>query len=359
MSYLDQLTARSLDEVQVADVTVKETQARRDAVRDVAETFNGSRGSYASGSITYGTAIRPVNDRDKGVDGDAGLILDRRTWNTLGPDSDAEQGPCDVVAQVQDHIRPELKETWPNVTVGKTDKRAIRIRFGAPLDDGSDPPVELIVAVERAGAPGLWIPNLNDDAWDPAHPQKHRRLINVDPTRSLRVRRAKIVRIAKWWNKRHSNSAFSSFHLQALALETLTGDEHNLTLVSSLETYFSGAADSLDAGMTQDPADVSGILKLQNGVLKAAAVKRLRDAADTIATARKAPNDQTAVCDAMKPIFGEAVIDAACDAVEAAALAEGNHNLSVADSRIQIASARWQESQRPVTRKTPPAWRRS
>jgi hypothetical protein len=358
MSYIDQLTTQSLREIQVEDTTVKKTRARRDAVRDVAETFTGSRGTYASGSITYGTAIRPVNDRDKGVDGDAGLILDRRTWNTLGPDSDAGQGPCDVVAQVQDHIRPELKKTWPNATVGKTDKRAIRIRLGEPLDDGSDPPVELIVAVERAGAPGLWIPNLNDNTWDPAHPQKHRTLINVNPTRSLRVRRAKIVRIAKWWNKRHSNSAFSSFHLQALALETLTGDEHNLTLVSSLETYFSGAADSLEAGMTQDPADVSGILKLQNGVVKATAIKRLRAAADAVATARTTPNDQTAVYDALKPIFGESVIDAAYDAVEAAALTEGNHNLGVADSRIQVASTRW-EGQQPVTRKTPPAWRRS
>lgn len=355
MTYFDQLTDAILDEIAVRDTALAEARDRRDLVRRAAESFPGANDSYLSGSLAYGTAIRPVSDRDKGVDGDCGIILDRRQWPSLGPDSDDKEGPRDIVEQVKQHLRDKLGETYPNMRITTTDKRAIRITFGAPLDTGEDPPVELIVALTRKGAPGLWIPNLKTNGWDAAHPVKHRKLINTDPPKALRSRRAKIVRLAKQYNKKRSTPAFSSFHLQALALETLGKDETGRKLVTSLHTYFEASADSLEDGMTQDPAGVSGILKLQNGITKDQAVERLRSAADKLHEALDAPNDKELVRDRLSAIFGSDVVDAAHDRVQGAALAEGNTSLTSTPAGIGIGV-----TDRPspaLTGRSPNAWR--
>jgi hypothetical protein len=352
LSYFDDILSEILTLVQVDDSVLSEARARRNAVLDATAGFDGRLRTYHCGSLAYGTAIKPpANKTDKGVDGDGGMVLNRKTWTTLGPDSDAGEGPVTVIEQIKDYIRPRLKVDYPHVRVGATAKRAIRITFRQPLPSGEDPPVELIVALTRKGAVGLWIPNLITDGWDAAHPEKHRHLINDVPSAALRIRRARIVRLGKHWNKIMSTPTFSSFHLQALALETLTEDERGRMLRSSLQTFFESSADSLEENMTQDPAGVSGAFHLENDNTKEVAVQNLRDAAAAICDANASPNDREHVRECLKRVFGEAIVDEAHDNFKRNAYSSGNSRVQ-AGSRIEAGRSGTQGT----ARKNPSAW---
>src|SRR4051812_25596450 len=69
------------------DAVIKEARARRDAVLGAASTFPAVLRTFFSGSLAHGTANCPVHRRDKGLDADCGVVLDRRFWTWLGPDS--------------------------------------------------------------------------------------------------------------------------------------------------------------------------------------------------------------------------------------------------------------------------------
>lgn len=356
MPYADDLLANILDAVQVEPETIAAAVERRTDVLTATSGFDGRLRHYRCGSVEYGTAITPPPNRsnDKGVDGDGGIVLDRTVHTTLGPDAAAKDGPCDVVKQVQDHIRPKLKETYPKVTVGQTTKRAILVRLNAPLENGQDPPVELIVALTRKSGGGLWIPNLADDTWDAADPEKHRRLINEKPKPSLRKRRRHVMRLVKHWNKKHSQPAFSSFHLQALALDAITDADVGASLRTSLQHFFERAAESLEAGDTPDPADVSDDFHLENGISRDIAVARLASAGEAMASANSASDDTDTVLAAYRSIFHGEVVDAASLETERAALSQGNRTAAVAaGGRITVTS-------RPLVSaatKNPNAWR--
>lgn len=355
MTYADELLDAILAEVQVSKTTITEAKARRTAVLDAASNFEGVLRTYRSGSLAYGTAITPPPNKatDKGVDGDGGIVLDRTVWTTLGPDSDQADGPCDIVGQVQDHIRPTLRETYGDgLTVGSTVKRAILVKFNAPLATGEDPPVELIVGLNRkAGA--LWIPNLKTDDWDAADPVTHGRLINQDPTEALRIRRARIVRFLKHWNKKHTDPAFSSFHLQALALETIGQTEVGCQLRTTLQRFFERAAASLADGMTEDPAGVSGEFHLENGITRDIAVSRLEDAATAIETANDHAEDDETIREQFRKVFHPDTVDAAEDEREREALSQGNRSASISVAGAVGARIR---HDRPAARKNPAAW---
>lgn len=357
MTYFDELLDHILTEVQVDDDTISEAKARRTAVLDAADTFTGVLRHYRAGSLAYGTAITPPPNRpnDKGVDGDGGIVLDRTVWTGLGPDSGAEEGPRNVVEDVKDHIHPTLREAHPDLTVGTTAKRAILVKFNEPLASGEDPPVELIVALNRkAGA--LWIPDLTRDGWDAADPIAHHRLINEDPKKSLRVRRARIMRLVKHWNKKYAAPAFSSFHLQALALEAVDDTEVGCQLRTSLERFFARAAESLGDAMTEDPAGVSGAFHLENGADRDIAVQRLEDAAAAIAAANANPENDETVRTELEKVFHPDTVEDAEDAREANALAGGNRSITV--SAAGTVGARVQPRQ-PAATKRPAAWSRA
>lgn len=54
---------------------------------DAAETFGSVNCTFASGSPAHRTANCPVHRRDVGLDADYGVVLDRRAYPILGPDS--------------------------------------------------------------------------------------------------------------------------------------------------------------------------------------------------------------------------------------------------------------------------------
>lgn len=161
------------------DVVLKEARQRRDTVRRAAESFPGVLKSYGSGSLAHGTANCPVHQRDKGLDADCGMVLDRRAHQSLGPDSVDDESPNRIVDAVLEHLQPKALAHYPAARFEIT-KRAIFIEFHEPMSSGEDPTVDLVVGLRRREE-GLWIPNTEQRRWDPSHPEKHTDLLTAEP----------------------------------------------------------------------------------------------------------------------------------------------------------------------------------
>lgn len=153
---------------------------------------------------------------------------------------------------MHDIVGPLIRETWPKATVYDM-KRGITVRMHAPLPSGADPYVDVVVAMNRRDAPGLWIPNLAANSWDASHPQCHVELMMAG-SRALRRTRARVVRLAKAWNKQSSDPALSSFNIVALALECITT---SMPIDEARMVFFEHAAASLAI-----PAD-QGVARLR------------------------------------------------------------------------------------------------
>ncbi len=230
------------------DETLAAARARREEVLAVARRYSGVLRTYISGSIAHKTA-------NHDTDADCGIVLDRRSYPALGPDGDGE-GPGNVVEEVRQLLRSALKQDYPNIGFRVT-KRAIQVKFNEPLSDGSDPSVDLIVALTRKGE-GLWIPNTEMGRWDASHPERHTELLTAEPA-DLRRTRARIIRLAKGWNSQFTKPGLCSFNIEALALICVT-DEHEAA--DGLAELFRFAATDLKKHLTPDPAGVSQPIKL-------------------------------------------------------------------------------------------------
>ena len=267
-SYLNDVHA----ELAPSDETLSAVRSRRDEVLANAKDYPGSLRTYISGSIAHRTAN---ND----TDADCGLVLDRRAYPNLGPDGGGEE-PNQIVEAVREFLRERLKEDHPDIKFRVT-KRAIKVSFNEPLDDGTDPSVDLIVALTRKNGQGLWIPNNETGGWDASHPEYHTKVLTDDPAGLRRVR-AKVIRLAKGWNTQFAEPGLCSFNIEALTLSCIT-EEHSVP--DGLAELFRFAASDLKKNLTPDPAGVSKPIKLLMdrdvvvGRLKRAA-KRMKDALD-------------------------------------------------------------------------------
>ena len=181
-SYLNDLHAK----LAPSGDTLSTARSRRDEVLSQARDYPGALRTYISGSIAHRTA-------NQDTDGDCGVVLDRRSYPKLGPDGDGE-GPNQIVEDFRELLRDRLKQDHPDIRFRVT-KRAIKISFNEPLDDGSDPSVDLIVALTRKGQ-GLWIPNNEARDWDASDPEYHTKVLTADPAGLRRVR-AKVIRLGR------------------------------------------------------------------------------------------------------------------------------------------------------------------
>lgn len=136
---------------------------RRDNVLGTAISYSGALRTYTSGSVAHRTA----NDD---TDADCGVVLDRRHYPNLGPDG-GNEGPAEIVEALRTHLREELKADHPDIAF-RLSKRAIRATLNEPLSDGTDPTVDLILALTRKEG-ALWIPNLERPGWDASDPECH------------------------------------------------------------------------------------------------------------------------------------------------------------------------------------------
>lgn len=295
MGYTQTLLADVRRQLAPDDDVLAEARERRDFVRRTAGAFRGVRYSFRSGSLAHGTANCPVHQRDKGLDADCGLVLNRSIHPTLGPDSASRDGPDEIVDELLAHIEPKVQAEYPGAQLTVT-KRAIFVQFHSPLPGGEDPTVDLVVGLERREAPGLWIPNTEQHRWDPSHPERHTELLNAEP-KDLRVTRARAIRLGKAESKRLGEPALCSFNLEALAWMFVKQGMNEPEALLAL--WRDGAAD-LARRLTPDPARVSAPIKV---VDPGEAVSRLRYASDQLALAHEHDDDEAFVRRTLQPLW--------------------------------------------------------
>ena len=322
-----QNTASHLNEVHAelapSNDTLSTARSRRDEVLAKVRSYTGALRTYKSGSIAHRTA-------NHATDADCGVVLDRRSYPSLGPDGERE-APNNIVEEVREFLRERLKENHSAIRFRVT-KRAIKVSFNEPLDDGTDPSVDLIVALTRKNGRGLWIPNIETKGWDASDPEYHTKVLIDDPADLRRVR-AKVIRLAKGWNTQFAEPGLCSFNIEALALSCIT-EEHGMP--DGLAEFFRYAASDLKKRLTPDLAGVSKPIKLPTdrdvvvGRLRRAA-KHMRDALDN--------DDKTKVQEAMAGLYWNYVSppdgSASKDAI-ASALRSGSPALGVSGGALSL-----------------------
>lgn len=276
------------EQIKASDRVLREARARRDLIREVAEHFPGSTRTFLSGSIAHGTVNKPVSDAD------AGVVLGRDYYPNLGPDGGG-QGPQGIVEDLREFIRNALTDEYPGARCYIT-KRAIKVTFDEPIE-GQDPSVDLVVALDRLGKPGLWIPDTLTNTWDPSHPERHSELVREANVRTASVY-ARVVRLAKANTKGYSEPALSSFNLTALALPSV--EEGNLPM--NLLSFFQYSAQDLSRRLTPDPAGVSLPIKVLVDD-RQIAVGRMTQAAEALARAIAHDDDEELVREALAEVF--------------------------------------------------------
>lgn len=266
-----------------------EARARLRLVRAKAALFPGVLRTYASGSIPQRTFIHPVDDSDGGV------VLDRRAYPELGPEG-AGAGPAHITPFICALLDPALHSRYPNARC-TTSKRGPKLVFGQPVD-GQDPTVDLVVAITRRDRPGLWIPNLHTDSWEPSHPERHVELFSSGGRTLRRVRR-RVIRLLKAWNKQFREPAFSSHNLSVWAWEFV---RPGMGVATGFGTVLAMASARVEAGTaTPDPARVSGSVRLLTP--RAIAGRRLRTASNAMIEALDHDGDRDAVLAALSRVF--------------------------------------------------------
>ncbi len=249
-----------------------------------AATFPGALRTFRSGSLATGFVNDPVQD------GDGGLVIDRRKCPNLGPDGQGDL-PQEVVATLRGHLRPILTLRYPRLRLD-TSKRGLLIRFNEPLASGEDPTVDLVVALNRVRDNALWIPNLDENRWDPSDPEKHKVLF-TSGWETLRRTRRHVVRVAKAQIKQFSAPTVCSFHIATLAWESTVTAE---PLDRALYRFYDYAATELSHRFTEDPAGVSEPIRVSNGDR---AARHFRRIADAIGRAIDAGEDDRRVSEAL------------------------------------------------------------
>ncbi|MDP2858552.1 MAG: hypothetical protein Q8P50_11325 [Bacillota bacterium] len=156
-------------------------------------------------------------------------------------------------------------------------------------------------------------------------------LLTAEPA-NLRRTRAKVIRLAKAWNKQYSKPGLSSFNIEALALEAVT---EGAGVPDGLAAFFAYAASDLTKRLTPDPAGVSDPIKVL--VDRDIIVSRLRHAADLIRVALEHDDDELKAGEALAELYWIHVKPppgSTSKAAFAAALRQGNAEVSVASGLI-------------------------
>ena len=325
MNSINEILTDVQKKIAPTDETLESVRSRRDEVLTIVGRYAGALRTYTSGSIAHRTA----NDD---TDADCGVVLDRRSYHELGPDGDGGP-PNEIVEDVRSFIRNGLKESHPSIAFRLT-KRAIKITYNEPLLNGSDPSVDLIVALTRA-AGALWIPNLEHKRWDASDPECHTRLLTAEPV-GLRRMRAKVIRLAKAWNKQYSNPGLCSFNIEALALESI---KEEVSVADGLAAFFKYAASDLSKRKTPDPAGVSAPIKTLED--REVVVGRLNRAAENLQTALKA-SDENSSRDVLAEVYWDYVEPSDGSSSKAAfakALREGSSAVKIVPGGLSLVGA--------------------
>lgn len=291
MGFTNKILKEVRDELAPPDDVLPAARQRRDDVLRIARRFPGALRTYRSGSIAHGTA-------NADLDGDGGVVLDRRAYPELGPDGSGI-GPIAIVDEMLEFISADVRQLYPDVEFELT-KRAVQVIINEDVE-GFDPSVDVIVALTRMEEPGLWIPNREKDDWDASHPEKHTELF-TSGSRVLVRTRARAVRLGKGWDCQYEERALSSFNSECLAYEAVTD---GMDESEALAATFRHGATTLAVSNTPDPADVSPPIKLL--LDRTTVVDRLIKAANLMDRAHDNDQDEDEVREALADLFWECV----------------------------------------------------
>jgi hypothetical protein len=315
-------------EIATDDGVLEEARDRRDLVAEAAMQIDGALRWFRSGSVAHGTVNAPVTDTD------AGIVLDRRSYPSLGPDGDDDdEGPEDIVKEFGELVGPVVRDSYPDATM-RHSRRGLYVTFAAPLDEDQDPTVDLIVTLTRKNAAGLWIPDLDNNKWSASDPEQHTQLF-TSGSKKLRALRARVARLAKAWNKQWAkdNRALSSFNIEALVWEYI--DDASISLDEALAGWFAYAHDAIEQGRTKDPAGVSEDIKLL--LPKQTVLRRLGSAADRLEQALEDDDDEATVKDLLAGVYRDYVEPPAqSKSAMAAALRKGNEGVGASKTGLVV-----------------------
>jgi hypothetical protein len=288
----DEALGEILKEISVPMAVLEEARRRRDRVLVIAEEHEAARdgAGFPSGSVAHGTTNRPLEDADCGVK------VNRRfeAFRAFGPDASEDRGPEAFIQMFSEFVLPRLRRFYAKAEVDLGGNRAIKFLCNETVEFDEwgpvDPYVELIVGLDRVDGAGIWIPNRRARSWDPADPELHTELMTVRHREALRVLRAHVLRLAKRAVKRDGANGgvavMCSWNLSALALEQI---EEEGPIAATLHDFLAGAARSIAAGLTEDPAPaVVEPIKLPEGVTREMASARLEQMAAIVERAMSA-----------------------------------------------------------------------
>lgn len=100
------------------------------------------------------------------------------------------------------------------------------------------------------------IPDMNRDSWINAKPKLHSKNIE-DRSSVCGTSFRKIIKMAKWWNHKHSEY-LQSFHIEVMALNSLTTRLDDLPW--DVFTYFRDAATLIQSSLWHEGANVDDYL---------------------------------------------------------------------------------------------------
>ena len=276
-------------EISVPMAVLEEARRRRQRVLSIAEEHDAARdgAGFPSGSVAHGTTNSPLEDID------CGIKVNRRfeAFRIFGPDASEDRGPEAFIRLFSQFVLPRLRRHYPNAEVDLGGNRAIKFLCNETVEIDEwgpvDPYIELIVGLDRADGPGIWIPNRWRGGWDPADPELHTDLMTLRHPKALRVLRAHVLRLGKRAVKRDGANGgiavMCSWNLSALALE-LIGEVRPIGV--TLRDFLRGVSQRISVALTEDPAPaVVEPIKLPEGVNREMAAARLEEMAAIVEAA--------------------------------------------------------------------------
>lgn len=262
------------------------SRARRDSIVNYLKEDFHILEAFPSGSITKYTGLRGFADLDVMV----ALNYGRHCKNKL---------PSEVLQQVRDvlsHYKTGAKKNGQAVT----------------LYYSTWPDVDIVPAFRTVGENKAVIhyniPDMNTETWIRSNPKIHSAILK-ERASTYGSEFRQIIKMVKWWNRQHS-SYLQSYHIEVLALISLTGRFSNFSF--ELWRFFDHACKSLEATLAGAPLQyfegcVDEYLSYSD-LLEA--YKRLEIARDTLLSAHLAitfcstPNHQLAI-ELSRQVFGD------------------------------------------------------
>ena len=267
--------------INLSDALRSVANARRD---DIIRKLNGNLevvDAFNSGSIHRFTAVGGFADID------VITVLHYGKHIKDKPPKEVLQNVRDVLGEYRTNVRKNGQavtlhyKTWPNVDIVPA--------CGVADDKGS------IVEYQ--------IPDMNTGKWISTNPKKHTSDIE-QRSKSAGPLFRKIIKMVKWWNKKHSNY-LQSYHIEVMALYCFDYDPGNYSW--GILQYFDKAAELASAPLWHDKGFADDYLDYNS---RQEVVKRLRAARDVARSAWYLTfgdkNDHSEAIRKWRQLFGDA-----------------------------------------------------